>query len=120
MPEKYTFVEKRSHQRVPENVPVRYRVIDDPKEFEKPIEGKKAEKNTRSMDISLSGLFIASDQPVNIGSTLRLDIALPVKSALISAFAEVIWANESGKGLKIIAIKKDDEEILKSYIEKIA
>ena len=120
MPEKHTFVEKRSHPRIPQNLPVRYRVIDDPIEIEKSSEGKKAEKSTRCMDISLSGLFIVSDQPVIVGSTLRLDIALPVKSALISAFAEVIWANESGKGLKIIAIKKDDEDILKSYIEKIA
>ena len=120
MPEATMFIEKRATRRVSEKIPVKYRLIDDPQGFEAFGREKKEEKTTQSRDISLGGCFIAAEQFFNIGSTLRLDFSFPSISSLISAFAEVIWANESGGGLKFIAIKEEDEKTLKNYIDKIA
>ncbi len=63
--------------------------------------------------MSLGGLYIVAEQILNVGSILRLDVSLPEKSSLISAFAEVVWANETGGGLHFLAMKEDDVEFLK-------
>ena len=116
MPEANMFVEKRVHPRVSVKIPVKYRIIEDQKEIETVFERKKREQTTRTMDVSLGGLYIVADQLLNIGSILRLDISIPEKSSLISAFAEVVWANETGGGLHFLAMKEDDAESLKSYL----
>ncbi len=118
MPEANMFMEKRIHPRVSVKIPVKYRVIEDQKELETVFERKKKEQTTRTMDVSLGGLYIVADQILNVGSILRLDISLPEKSALISAFAEVVWANETGGGLHFLAMKEDDVEFLKNYLIK--
>ena len=116
MPEANMFVEKRIHPRVSVKIPVKYRVIEDQKELETVFERKKREQTTRTMDVSLGGLYIVADQVLNIGSILRLDISLPDRASLISAFAEVVWANETGGGLHFLAMKEDDAESLKTYL----
>jgi c-di-GMP-binding flagellar brake protein YcgR len=118
MPEANMFVEKRIHPRVSVKIPVKYRVIEDQKELETVFERKKREQTTRTMDVSLGGLYIVADQVLNVGSILRLDISLPEKSSMISAFAEVVWANETGGGLHFLAMKEDDVETLKNYLNQ--
>lgn len=120
MPEANMFVEKRVHPRVSVKIPVKYRVIEDQKEIETVFERKKREQTTRTMDVSLGGLYIVADQLLNIGSILRLDISLPEKTSLVSAFAEVVWANETGGGLHFLAMKEDDAESLKSYLLNVS
>jgi len=120
MPEANMFVEKRIHPRVSIKIPVKYRVIEDQKELETVFERKKREQTTRTMDVSLGGLYIVADQVLNIGSILRLDISIPERSSLISAFAEVVWANETGGGLHFLAMKEDDAESLKNYLVNVA
>src|SRR5580658_9723114 len=116
MPEANMFMEKRIHPRVSIKIPVKFRVIEDQKELETVFERKKKEQTTRTMDVSLGGLYIVADQILNVGSILRLDVSLPEKSSLISAFAEVVWANETGAGLHFLAMKEDDVETLKGYL----
>ena len=120
MPEANMFMEKRIHPRVSIKIPVKYRVIEDQKELETVFERKKREQTTRTMDVSLGGLYIVADQILNIGSILRLDISFPEKSSLISAFAEVVWANETGGGLHFLAMKEDDAESLKTYLVNVS
>jgi len=118
MPEANMFVEKRVHPRVSVKIPVKFRVIEDQKELETVFERRKKEQTTRTMDLSLGGLYIVADSVLNIGSILRLDISLPERSSLISAFAEVVWSNETGAGLHFLAMKEDDVENLKNYLNK--
>ena len=120
MPEANMFVEKRVHPRVSIKIPVKYRVIEDQKELETVFERKKKEQTTRTMDVSLGGLYIVADQMLNIGSILRLDISLPNRPSLISAFAEVVWSNETGGGLHFLAMKEEDVESLKTYLTGLA
>lgn len=118
MPEANMFVERRVHPRVSVKIPVKYRVIEDQGELATVFERKKKEQTTRTMDVSLGGLYLVADQLLNIGSILRLDISLPEKTSLISAFAEVVWSNETGGGLHFLAMKEEDVEALKSYLSK--
>jgi c-di-GMP-binding flagellar brake protein YcgR len=120
MTESNTFTEKRAHRRIPEKIQVRCRVLIDPKGYEPLSIRKKEEKTIRGNDISLGGVSLAADQALNLGTTLKLEFALPTRSDLISAFADVIWANPSGRGLKFIAIKEEDQKTLKDYIAKIS
>ncbi len=120
MPEANMFVEKRIHPRVSVKIPVKYRVIEDQKELETVFERKKREQTTRTMDVSLGGLYIVAEQVLNIGSILRLDISIPEKSSLVSAFAEVVWSNETGGGLHFLAMKEDDVESLKKYLANLS
>ena len=114
------FVEKRVHPRLSAKISVKYRVIEDQKEIETVFERRKKEQSTRTMDVSLGGLYIVADRSLNVGSILRLDISIPPQTSLISAFAEVIWANETGGGLHFLAMKEDDVESLKSYLQQIS
>ena len=118
MPDANMFVERRVHPRISVKIPVKYRVIEDQKELETVFERKKKEQTTRTMDVSLGGLYLVAEQMLGVGSILRLDISLPEKSSLISAFAEVVWSNETGGGLHFLAMKEEDVESLKTYLTK--
>jgi len=112
------FLEKRVHPRVSVKIPVKYRVIEDQKEIETVFERKKREQSSQTMDVSLGGLYLVADQVLNVGSILRLDITLPQNSHLISAFAEVVWSNETGGGLHFLAMKEEDVDSLKNYLSQ--
>jgi hypothetical protein len=100
-------------------IPVKYRLIDDQKELESVFDRKKKDTHTRSLDLSLGGIYITSDQPLKVGSILRLEISVPEPTTLISAFAEVVWANDTGGGLHFLAMKDEDMQYLKTYLEKL-
>jgi c-di-GMP-binding flagellar brake protein YcgR len=116
MPDADMFMEKRVHPRVSIKVPIKYRVIEDQREIATVFERKKKEQTTSTLDVSLGGLYVVADQILNVGSILRLDIVLPDHPGIISAFAEVVWANETGGGLHFLAMKEDDAELLKKYL----
>lgn len=120
MPEANMFVEKRIHPRVSVKIPVKYRVIEDQKEIDSVFERRKKEQTTKTMDVSLGGLYIVADSVLNIGSILRLDISIPAKVSIISAFAEVVWANETGGGLHFLAMKEEDVDALKNYLGSVS
>ena len=116
MPDAIMFVENRLHPRISVKIPVKYRIIEDQKELESVFERKKKEMTTKTVDVSLGGLYIVADQSLNIGSILRLDITVPGKTTMVSAFAEVVWSNETGGGLHFLAMKEEDVEFLKTYL----
>ena len=116
MPEANMFVEKRVHPRISVKIPVKFRVIEDQKEIDTVFERRKKEQTSQTMDVSLGGLYIVADQVLNVGSILRLDISIPERSGLVSAFAEVVWANETGGGLHFLAMKEEDVDFLKNYL----
>ncbi len=117
-PDANMFIEKRIFPRVSIKIPVKYRLIEDQKELDSVFERRKREQSTSTMDVSLGGLYIVAEQVLKVGSILRLDISIPNHPVLISAFAEVVWANETGGGLHFLAMREDDVESLKSYLTK--
>jgi c-di-GMP-binding flagellar brake protein YcgR len=119
MPEGSMFMERRRYPRVTVEIPVKYRLIDDQKELATVFDRKKKDTHTRSLDLSLGGIYITADQRLKVGTILRLEITVPEPSTLLSAFAEVIWSNDTGGGLHFLAMKDEDMECLKGYIEKM-
>ncbi len=116
MPDANMFLEKRVHPRVSVKIPVKYRVIEDQKEIETVFERKKREQTSQTMDMSLGGLYLVTEQVLNVGSILRLDISIPENAKMVSAFAEVVWSNETGGGLHFLAMKEEDVDALKNYL----
>lgn len=111
MSENRSFLEKRNHSRVPVKIPVQYRQVEDPKELEE-LRGRTA----LAQDASLEGMHIKTGIPVKIGDVFRLDISVPERSKQLFAFAEVVWVNESGAGLRLMLMESEDRESLKAYL----
>ncbi len=113
MTENKTFLEKRVHSRIPVKVPVQYRLVEDPQELEN-LRGQTA----LAKDLSLEGMHIKTDKTVKVGDVFRLDISVPEKSKQLFAFAEVVWVNETGAGLRLMLMAVEDQEALKGYLDK--
>ena len=111
MDEKTSYLEKRVHSRVPVKIPVQYRLVEDPKELEN-LKGQTA----LAKDVSLEGMFIKTSEASKVGDVIRLDISVPEKSKQLFAFAEVVWVNERGAGLRLMLMALEDKEDLKNYL----
>jgi c-di-GMP-binding flagellar brake protein YcgR len=120
MPDAKMFLDRRKHQRVQTSIPVRYRVIDDQKEIATLMERRRKDQHSTTVDLSEGGAYIATADLVGAGSLIRLEVKLPGATSSLSAFAEVVWANESGCGLRYLAMKDDDAKQMREFIEKSA
>jgi hypothetical protein len=54
-------------------------------------------------NISASGAFIATDEKLEVGQSLRLN--LPFKGKTVKILGKIVWLNEEGFGLKFQKIK---------------
>ncbi len=115
MAENESFLEKRSQSRVPVKIPVQFGLVEDPKELE-----KLKSRTALAKDLSLDGMFIKTDKKVKAGDIFRLNISLPEKSKQLFAFAEVVWANETGAGLRLMLMAIEDKDDLKGYLDQAA
>jgi hypothetical protein len=118
MPDANIFMERRVHPRISVKIPVKYRFVEDRKEIENVLEQRKKDRNAHVLDISLGGMHILADQPLTAGSILNFEIDLPGRPEALSAFAEVVWANEAGGGLHFLSMNNEDLEFLKVYLKK--
>jgi hypothetical protein len=116
MPDGNLFVEKRAHPRVSVKIPVKYRVVEDLAGIQSIIEMRKSETNTQTLDLSLGGMYIVSNQPLGVGNILHLDITLTGKEKRLTAFGEVVWSKDSGAGLHFMMIKHEDLEALQAFL----
>lgn len=115
MSEKKSFLEKRVNSRIPVKVPVQYHLVEDPKELED-LRGRTA----LAKDLSLDGMYIKTDQAVKVGDVFRLDVSVPERSKQLFAFAEVIWVNDAGAGLRLMLMASEDKDSLKDYLERLS
>ncbi len=118
MPEAKMFIERRQHPRVQLAVPVKYRVIDDQKEIANLLERKKRDLQSKTVDLSEGGVYIGAPVILSVGTILRIEINLSDGGSLLSAFAEVVWANDTGAGLRYLAMKEEDAVRLKDHLDK--
>jgi c-di-GMP-binding flagellar brake protein YcgR len=118
MPDANMFFERRVHPRISLKIPVKYRVVDDLNEIKTVTEHKINNQASHTMDVSLGGLYLVADQALGVGTILRVEISIPEISHMITAFAEVVWSNETGGGLHFDAMKEEDLESLKRYLSQ--
>jgi len=78
-------------------------------------------------NLSVSGLFIKTNAPLNQGEQFLLDLQLPDTAMPISVTCEVAWAREKndeaqgvgGMGVKFLEMSETDEHTLTQYINNI-
>ena len=118
MPETDKFIEKRIHPRVPINLPVKYRVIEEQAILTSARDRKSRDQTSYTLNVSLGGLFLVTDQIRDLESILRLEISIPDIHHMITAFSEVVWSNITGAGLHFEAIKEKDLEVLYDFLSQ--
>ena len=118
MPEGKLFVEKRAHPRYAVTLTVKYRLIEDRGEIEKILERRNQKLDSKTLDISLGGMYLVSREKLNLQSILNVELTLPGDTTPFSVFSEVVWNNETGAGLHFITIREPDLERLKAYLDK--
>lgn len=111
--------EKRLHPRLSTEIPVKYWVLEEQKEIESYFEHLEKTKSAKTKDVSLGGMYITTDQPLKKGSILQLEIMIPCREGKLKTYAEVVWTNEFGGGLKFFILADDDRNCLKSYLKKL-
>jgi hypothetical protein len=115
------FLEHRTQERVSVKVPIQFRILEKREEMDKLHQQKGVTK-----DISLQGLFIRTAQDIKPGDVFCLDIPLPDVKRHLFAYAEVVWVKpgklffKNDAGLKLMLMPVEDQEALKSYLEKAA
>ena len=110
---------ERRRTRVPCRAPVFFRV-----------NGRTA--SATSEDISVSGIFVASDHDVREGAALELSIALPdnPSAAIVEAKGRVAWVNNkrarrkpefpAGFGVELLEFREATGEIFKAFMSSYA
>lgn len=81
-----------------------------------------------SINLSTGGLFLETEHPLEIGTTLKLEFLLPDRKQRLSCSARVAWTNHqellqrpelpTGMGLQFLDLTSVDMEILRDYIRE--
>lgn len=118
MPEANMFMEKRVYPRISVKLPVKFRLADNKAELQSIEEWRKTERHSEGMDMSLGGMYVVLDKKILVGSLLCFDLDLPNIPKHLTGYAEAVWANEMGAGLRFLMIENDDLEGLKDFLDK--
>lgn len=119
MPEANLFLDKRAHTRVPMKIPVTFKIIEDHGNVKNIKALADKLKVGQTVDSSLGGIYVVADQPFKIGDILNLKITIPNLTTPLTAYADVVWANDTGAGLQFLAIRDSDLESFASYLKSI-
>ena len=88
-----TTKESRNHPRRPFSWPLRF--------------GTQNEiYNGIAKNISASGVFIATNEKLEVGQLLKLNLPLK-KGKMVRTVGKIVWINDEGFGLKFIEIKNE-------------
>jgi c-di-GMP-binding flagellar brake protein YcgR len=120
MPKASLCKEKRVYPRLSATLPVHYRVLEDQKAIESLQERRQKEMRAISKDVSLGGMFLVTEKPLTVGHMLLLHILVPGHLVKLSAYAEVVWSNNNGSGLKFLAMNDEALGIFQSYLDSIS
>ncbi len=118
MPDAFLLNEKRTQPRITVKIPITFKVITSHGKIESILDRENKEYVSRTADISLGGMFILAGLRLTKGNILSLELLLPGPEKKLKAFAEVLWTNEMGGGVRFLAMKEDDMNAFKEYLEK--
>lgn len=69
-------------------------------------------------DIAEGGLFLKTEKPPFVGTTLDLEISLPDSPELIRTKGDVVWRYEGkGCGIRFVRLTAEQRKILRTFIE---
>jgi len=79
------------------------------------------------VNISNSGLFIAAQELIPVGSLVDMELTFEGDDKVVTARARVVWEstgadgrNQRGMGLKLMQVDKQDLAFIKDYVRKAA
>ena len=77
-------------------------------------------------NISLVGVYLATDTPFDVGYQFEIEIDLPDEKGTIKGGCEVVWVNEvevedypRGMGVQFIDLTPEDHELLEEYLDEL-
>jgi uncharacterized protein (TIGR02266 family) len=106
----------RSSDRIPVSLPVTYK---DEKTFIKVF----------TANVSGGGLFIKTDDPLEAGEQLLVNLRLPEREDSIIIKCKVVWVRPkeeetsgfpAGMGIKFVDVKEKDNQILEEYVARLS
>jgi hypothetical protein len=108
--------EKRKSPRVAIKIPVIYRLEEN---ILSPVPAEKwrqAQQNAYTLDMSLEGMSLAVDLPLEVGSVIPLNVFLLDKIRLVKAYAQVKWFKSRCAGLRFLLMGEEEREALKCFL----
>jgi uncharacterized protein (TIGR02266 family) len=80
-----------------------------------------------SLDLNCGGMFLATDNPLDIDTMLYVEFILPESSRTICCQARVAWVNQrespkkpqlpAGMGVQFLSLSRSDMEAIQNYIK---
>ena len=77
-------------------------------------------------NISMVGVYLATDKPFDIGYQFYTEIDLPGDKGTLRGGCEVVWVNEievedypKGMGVQFIDLKPKDQKLLEEYLDEL-
>jgi hypothetical protein len=101
-------------------LPVKFFLAEGEEDINRIVQWRRQEINALVLDVSLSGMYMMVNEKLLTGNIIRVDVTLPPKPEPLTFYAEVIWSNEQGAGLRFIEMWPQDIDVLKAYMEKVA
>lgn len=110
----------RRHERLPLDTKVKYKVIN--RQAAEEVVGPGLRPDGQSVNISLSGLSIATPVPLSKGDFIKLELSLPGMSRPSRSLAEVMWSRLEGgqnvAGIRfMIFLNEADDSSIRRFIE---
>jgi hypothetical protein len=115
--------EQRRHDRFRLDTQVKYKVINR-QAVEDLLEPKALKSDGKSVNISVSGVSIATEKPLHKGDYLKVELSLPGSGRATRALAEVMWARaENGSNLSgirfLIVLNEADDNSVRRFVETL-
>ena len=120
MAEAYLYLEKRDNPRMSVKLPVKFFFAEGEVDPNNAVQWRRQETTALVLDVSLSGMFMMVNQKLQTGNIIRVDVSLSPKPEPVAFYAEVIWSNEQGAGLRFVEMWPEDMAAMKAYMEKAA
>ena len=117
-------IERRQNHRVSLTLPVRYKIFHLD-QIENEIQEESFRLSAKSLDISLGGIQVVSEDPLFVGDVLELEFDLP-QAGRVRTVAKMAWVKKGsgsdlGKtvcGIRFIPVYENDLEKIKVYFQK--
>ena len=110
--------EKRATPRVPIKIPVKFRVMYDYAEMAAIAAPSHYQENAHTLDLSLEGMYLSLDQPLEVGNVIQSEIFLLDKEASVTTYAEVAWTDDEGAGIHFLLMASEERESLGDFLDK--
>jgi hypothetical protein len=114
------FLDKRAHNRILVKLPVSFKVLDEKRKDKSLRNRGDFHRDAESWDTSLGGMYLVSEEPLRSGEHLSLKISIPHKDGGLTVLADVVWADDSGAGLRFIGMKDEEIRSLEDHLKSLS